>query len=198
MSLATDPWHLWGSSVLHTGKLQAVSPSPFDRQGQTRQIARVSYARPDTWSFFFGLILHGAPDDPNPGAVNLRADFELVLGIGRSRISLQNAIGDGRGFCRLTLSYATPLTQIRPFGTWTSVAQSPPLDTSVPALQTLMESFPAQDIQCSARIFGTGSAALLGQEFRAEVHAYFAPRTHMRPDWFREQAQFRGNETGGT
>jgi hypothetical protein len=58
-----------------------------------------------------------------------------------------------------------------------------------------IEWLPAQDIQCYAR-------ASLGPVGTAdiEVSAWFAPRSHVRPDWFREtdESRFRGGEVDGT
>lgn len=193
------PWHMWGSSVLHQTTLQAVPPSPFDPQGETRQLARISYNRPDTWSFLFGIVLVQAPDNLAAVNVSIRVDFEILVGIGRSVISLRNGIATNRGFCRLSLDYTTPLVQQQPFATWTTIARTPVLETvgNTEIVQNLT-TFPAQDIQCTARIFGTSGAILLGTAYQLEVHSYFAPRTHVRPDWFDDSDQFRGDETGGS
>jgi hypothetical protein len=187
---------MWGSFVSHASTLQAVSPSPFDPQGETRQISRVSYKRPDTWTFLFGLVVTEAPDSVLAVNVTLRVDIELTVGVGRGSISLRQGVGTGQGFARMQLAYTTPLTQRTPFGTWTTVARTPPV---FPGAATAdITEFPAEDIQCSARIFGTSGVQLLGQPFRVDVHAYFAPRTHVRPDWFGDDNLFRGNESGGT
>lgn len=190
---------MWGSLVRHASTLQAVPPSPFDPQGETRQISRVSYKRPDTWTFLFGLVLVRAPDAGAATNVTIRVDFELTVGVGRSSITLANGWGDGRGFGRLEILYTTPITQRQPFATWTTMVRTPGLEApqSNPIRQNI-SSFPAEDIQCQARIFGTSGAPLLGAAFEVEAHAYFAPRTHVRPDWFGDDSLFRGNETGGT
>ena len=199
MSSPIAPWHMWGSSVQHASTLQAVSPSPFDPQGETRQIARVSYKRPDSWTFLFGLVLTRAPDLVAATNVTIRVDFDITVGVGRASMTLANGAVDGRGFGRLEILYTTPVTQRRPFATWTTVVRTPPVEGPQGApLRQVIDRFPAEDIQCSARIFGTSGAPLLGTAFEVEVHAYFAPSTHVRPDWYGESAPFRGNETGGT
>lgn len=192
------PWHMWGSSVRHTGTLQAISPSPFTVQGTTVQMAKIAYARPDTWSFLFGLFLLDGPEDVDSVSVTIRADFEVAAGIGRSVMWMRNGIGDGRGFARITLPYTSPFTQVRPFGSWMTVAV-PPASSEASGDLKFLQNFPAQDIQCQARIFGTSGVQFLGREFTVEAHAYFAPRSHIRPEWFAEHGeQFRGHETGGT
>lgn len=195
-SFPIAPWHMWGSSVSHRTTLQAVPPSPFDPQGETRQLARIGYARPDTWSFLFGVILVDAPNNAAAVNVMIRVDFELTVGIGRSMIQLQNGIDTGRGFCRLELVYTTPIVQRVPFGIWTTVARTPVLDSD--GIQQDLSEFPAQDIQCTARVFGTSGAILLGTQYTVEVHSYFSPKTHIRPEWHDQDNRFRGNETGGS
>lgn len=199
MSSPIAPWHLWGSHVRHASTLQAVSPSPFDPQGETRQISKVNYKRPDSWTFMFGLFVVRAPDSALVVNVTIRVDIELIVGVGRSMMQLRNGRGTGQGFARLEVAYTTPLTQVAPFGTWTTVARSPVVSGVTPneVVQDI-SSFPAEDINCSGRIFGTSGVQLLGSAFEVEVHGYFAPRSHIRPDWYGEDAQFRGNETGGT
>lgn len=196
MSSPIAPWHLWGSSVLHRSTLQAVTPSPFDTQGEVRQLARINYRRPDTWSFMFGVVIVDRPNNVAAVTVTIRVDFELTIGIGRSSITLKNGAGNGQGFARLVTSYTTPVTQLVPQAVWTTIAQTP--NVFAGPSQALLQSFPAEDIQCNARIFGTSGAPLLGQPFQVEVHSYFAPRSHIRPEWYAEDSQFRGNETGGT
>ena len=199
MSSPIAPWHLWGSHVTHASTLQAVSPSPFDPQGQTRQVSKVNFKRPDSWSFMFGLFLTRAPDSVLAVNVVIQVDIELIVGVGRSMMQLRNGIGAGQGFARLELRYTTPIAQRQPFGTWTTVARTPVVSGAAPnEISQDITSFPAEDINCSARIFGTSGVQLLGTAFEVEVHAYFAPRSHIRPEWYAEDSQFRGNETGGT
>lgn len=196
------PWHMWGSSVNHAATLQAVSPSPFDPVGQVRQLAKINYGRPDTWTFLFGMSLVRAPDNAAASNVSIRVDFELTVGIGRSSYTMRNgrlaqvANGAGQGFCRLELAYTTPLTMVVPFGTWTTNARGPGQTST--GQQTTTDAFPAQDIQCNARIFGTGGAVVLGAAYEVEVAAFFAPKTHIRPDWFDDENPFAGGELGGT
>jgi hypothetical protein len=60
----------------------------------------------------------------------------------------------------------------------------------------------AQDIQLNVRAQIGISGALVGYPYNAvcEVTALFAPKTHVRPDWYREgpqEVQFPGGEVGG-
>jgi hypothetical protein len=66
------------------------------------------------------------------------------------------------------------------------------MDDSTPLVLTPpVEWLPAQDIQCTVRagLQNVGTATV-------EVTSWFAPRSHVRPDWFNEQ--FLGGETNGT
>jgi hypothetical protein len=82
---------------------------------------------------------------------------------------------------------------------WTTVARGPVMDDSeTTPFRPLIDHFPAQDIQCVARAILTGFDA--GDFVDVDLHAYFAPRSHVRPEWFAddEGSRYRGSENGGT
>lgn len=185
------PWHLWGSST--TARLQF---NGVALQQQTVQLARINYSRPETWSFLFAAQLTGAP--AALAGASLIIDFDLIVGIGRSVVKLGGDRPTDIGFARLAFAWVTT-APVANLTKWTTTALAPVLDEVTPANpRELLDHFPGQDIQASARITFDGTVPLLSVATCA-VHAYFAPRTHVRPEWFSDDAeQFRGREQGGT
>lgn len=185
------PWHMWGGTtqlnVTSTPSLGAVT---------SRQICRISYKRPETWSFFFGARVLSAT-----GASPLRifVVFDLIIGIGRTMFDTTatgGAIGNVPAFARFVFDTTIPIVPVLNQPKYTTTGRGPVHDDSTPlVLAPPIEWIAAQDIQCSAR-------AILGAVGNAvvETTAWFAPRTHVRPDWFLEKPadQFKGGEHGGT
>jgi hypothetical protein len=197
------PWQMWGTSQ------NVTVPGGLDpRAGQqfTAQLAKINYARPDTWSFLFVATLNVVPAVPPPATeVRINCDFDLTVGVGRSAVTLvTDSIMTGTsvvppGFVRLQFVYNSP-TNEPGRSKWTSVARAEVDDAGT---FVTMDHFPAQDIQCQARVSNaTDAPALHATETRVTVSAYFAPRSHIRPEWFSDSDnpndRFRGNETGGT
>jgi hypothetical protein len=191
------PWKMWGSSEIVT--VQAAGATE-QRQGQ--QLASVQYKRPETWSFLlYAKLLSGSQ-------VALDQDFEvffsLTIGTGRSvqTLGLPNipAFTTDSVFARFRWRvppFTTPGT--RPFSAkWTQRTVTPPLDDIVGAGSALeLDRFVAQTIQCEATVV-VPSAAL--GTYRFQVASFFAPMSHVRPDWFMDKSdalKFRGAETGG-
>lgn len=188
---------MWGSSLQIP-----VATGGFTAGEVTQQLSRISYARPETWSFLFAARLIAAARN-NPVQMTITVDFVLNLGIGRSSLDVDDrapTVTTARpAFCRLAWSIGG--AAVIPIGglKWTSTVPSPPLDESrsLGAVEYPVTHFPAQDIQCSARVtFRLGAPAVATAT--VQVHSYFAPRTHVRPDWFADKNMFRGNEIGGT
>lgn len=193
----TPPWHLWGSSVQLTAAVTA-----GNAVGQASdQLAKVDYRRPETWSFWFGAkMINGNPILST--GVLVQVWIDVIVGVGRSQFDTRqpDAIGfglfPGRSFC----SFAWDI----PLGPGTNILDQPAkyatsgggvvLDDRDTTIVPRVEWIPAQSIQCNARLAITTVAN--PQEVTVEVSGYFAPRTHVRPDWFLET--FGGQETGGT
>lgn len=169
---------------------------------QTTQLARVNYARPETWSFLFAGEIIKCPT-PNAGNLLVIVEFDVIAGLGRSQVKLGSSTnGQNQGFCRFVWKVgvtgpANPM-QLK----WTSTVVTPPLDEGLATPnQERVSYFPAQDIQCSAVVNVTTSAGVAAdKDTKLILHAYFAPRSHVRPEWFLENPidQFRGDEQGGT
>jgi len=188
------PWHMWGSTQI----LEASSTPAFG--GITsRQLAKIQYKRPETWSFFFGARILAATV-PAGVTLGIHVAFDLIIGVGRTMFDTTAgglAIGSTiPAFAKFRFTTTVPLVPVLNQPKWRTTGESAVFDDSTPlVLPPPIEWFPAQDIQCSARVQlqSVGTA-------KVEVTSWFAPRSHVRPDWFREldAAQFRGAETDGT
>jgi hypothetical protein len=185
------PWHMWGTH----GSVTVLHPSSSATQFSTsQQLARINYKRPETWHFLFAAKLLQAPDGA-PGNVDVIVDFDLAVGLGRTAVQLQGRPGEP-GFCRLVFHYAGPASAQIGVTKWTTQTQTE-VSNIIPATPVVLPlvEFVAQDIQCSVRVF-TQSAAAVDAPTLVECHSYFAPKNHIRPDWF--DGNYRGEEKEGT
>jgi hypothetical protein len=182
---------MWGSIV--NSQMTGVAAVSTDVQ-ITPQFVRVSYKRPETWTFFLWVQLQGATADV-PVAVNF--DFNVIIGVGRASSIIEPF---KRVVFPIADTTAANINAVHPFRFATRV-QAPLLDAT-DAVPNLIEWFPAEDIQISGRATSTGSIGA-GNILRFQMGAFVAPRAHVRPDWFaalsdQPELQFRGVETGGT
>jgi hypothetical protein len=199
MSFPLAPWHLWGTSQTITRRV--VSSGRVDTP--SNQLAKIQYGRPDTWTFLFGVQFESAPD--SVGIVDVFVDFDLIIGIGRSTLMMPtvrtNVAVQTPGFARFLSSYAGAGNQLAGSTLWTSQVQGPAMTTG---FTPLLDKFPAEEIQCSARLSATcpGGDPAENQNIIVTVHSYFAPSTHVRPEWWSshpsDRDRFRGKENGGT
>lgn len=198
------PWHMWGTSTT----FNFVGTSGFSVNSV--QLARVNYARPETWAFLFAAKLVNVPT-PSSANLELAVYFDLVTGVGRSAVQIDSnntsngpdgsAPGTRTGFAKLAWIIAIAAVRDNE-QKWTTVTRPPNLDeTETTPFRPAIEHFPAQDIQCSARVVIGGGVEIAGAPFSIELHSYFAPLSHVRPEWFTSGSpgsKFRGAETGGT
>jgi hypothetical protein len=186
------PWHMWGTHATVTVPHPSSSATQFQ---QSQQLARINYKRPETWHFLFAAKLLAAPDGVAGNNVDVIVDFDLAVGVGRTAVQLQGRPGEP-GFARLVFHYAGAASAQLGVTKWTTQTQTETsnLIPATPVVLPLVE-FPAQDIQCSVRVV-TQSASADDLPTLVEVHSYFAPKNHIRPDWFR--GAMRGDETEGT
>jgi hypothetical protein len=188
------PWHMWGTSATLTVPHPSSSATQFV---QSNQLARINYKRPDTWHFLFAAELLAAPDGVLANNVDVIVDFDLFVGIGRASVGMRGRPGEP-GFARITFHYSGPAAAQIGVTKWTTQSQTEVSNTPTvlnpnPIVLPVVE-FPAQDIQCAARVT-TQSASAVDAPTKVEVHAYFAPKHHLRPDWFAQE--FDGDETEG-
>jgi hypothetical protein len=173
MSSAMTPWHMWGTTETILVPTNGPAFPPLTVSGQ---LAKVSYGRPDTWSFLMAADIIGGPAVTGGGTIAV--DFDVTAGVGRSSTTLVS-------FMRFAwvIPPAVPVTGRGM--KWSSVGRTPipEEDAAVPASR-LVELFPAEDIQVQVRV---NVGMTIGSDVRVAVSAYFAPRTHARPDWFRDK-----------
>jgi hypothetical protein len=174
-----EPWRKWGSSeTIEIPDLGApASGLPFGRV--FANLINVEYFRPDTWTLFLGVQLMFGPgstflgDNPTPV-------FNVSLGVGQLNFTIPRAWG-----ATLTVSegvfadaYTTTLrgivranTGVIPVSDWEA---EPSRD---------LHELPAQTLQVQGQFdyAGTGSAVI-------NFIAMAAPRSHIRPEWFVEDA----------
>jgi len=196
VSFALAPWHLWGNAIPLNTKVGGIG----FMQTNPGQLVKVNYARPETWRFLFGFSFLTLPPNDAANKLTVLVDFDLIVGIGRTSISMHSFAQFSRadtpsnlaalGTLWTTAAYTSPVTV-----DYTAAA---PVSASVP-----VETFVAQDIQCSARVRAAGGiTGLAGKPLGVQVHAYFAPNVHIRPEWFTDErgdgSRFRGQESGGT
>ena len=168
---------------------------------QTVQIGKVSYKRPETWSFWLQARLVGGSLNPGPGTTVIVCNVHLYLGVGRI-ISITKDDANNTGFVRF-------LWQIPPLVTpgagninntkYTTRVRTPWLEDIDHASFELIDHLVAQDIQCEATV--EFLSAPVGATVDVECTAMFAPRTHIRPDWYSDDEwfdPFKGGELGGT
>lgn len=184
----SPPWHLWGGSQTITANFASVN----DRAA-TQQIVKVSYRRPETWHWMFVARLISGPPGPFPGPGNSIVDilFNLTVGVGRTSVQLG-------AFEAFTMIWPG----VPPVGTEilysTQVLARNRIDSNDPTRikPNVIDQIVASDIQLDATVvnnFGPEPAVV-------EVSAFFAPKTHIRPDWFVDgppDTRFPGGEVGG-
>jgi len=190
------PWHLWGNTQTFTIPGFTIpgggAGADVDAPAQQGQLCRVPYLRPDTFHFLFASTVLGGLTAGADVQVILTVDFDLIVGIGRSQISLP--------------------TFEEHFWSWSNIA--PPTDfqlrtTSVKGLrnfnsngtltQSDIDEITGQDIQLSATVsmevvISAVLPDLVVPDTIVSVSAQFAPKTHIRPEW--EVEHFPGGEQG--
>lgn len=215
------PWHMWGNSQVIDLPVDDISTPA--RTFTPSQLVKISYKRPETWHWLFAARLISGPSAPTFKTF-VTIDFELIVGIGRSSVVItrQFAVSGGPGDTGSrpfeTLRFAWGPTGTFPLNaflyTTQVLAPNRVYDTDAATNQTgnavppaesasVIDQIVAQDIQvqakCNARAEPLSPA--IGQTVRVEVSAMFAPKVHMRPDWYLQapdEAVFAGGETGGS
>jgi hypothetical protein len=179
------PWFLWGGSETVDCPYTGI----FSTTTATTQLNRISYGRPESWNFFFlcrvvETVL--AVPVPTVGQA-LDVYFDLSIGIGRSQATIQ-------GFERYRFT-ATVGNRLDGQVLYSTAVVGPTRDGNVPNDVNDIQKFVAQNIQMNVRgVYSTGETH--GDVARIEVETFFAPVTHIRPEWF--QGSFPGGENHGT
>jgi len=181
------PWLMWGTNH----QVRATTTLGLGQGVFTQQLARIDYARPDSWQFLFWAQLN---DFVGLAGSFCDVFFDLTIGLGRSAVQVASFEHfrwehDGTLPTKGSVIFSTQ-------------AQGPLrfADDEVP---NLIDDFPAQSINCVCRaVVGVGSGANVLADLT--VAAMFAPKTHVRPEWFKsnlpqgDATRFRGGEQAGT
>jgi hypothetical protein len=158
---------MWGE-----GRTIRVLSGAAEAGRELKQMLRVNYGRPETWSFLLGL-----------NVVDMKGT-DFTVGVGRSILQIPfwhtfTSTNVARGLVLWTNTVGNRVSYNGLTGVYTT-------DSHV-------DSIIAQDIQLSASVgFGGGTTDYAD----VVVHAYFAPKTHVRPEWFIKH--FPGSEHKGT
>lgn len=173
------PWHMWGTC--ETFSLTNASPGLLLQQ--KIQLAQVHYGRPETWRFFFAArLLGGVTTTP----ASVFCNFNLTMGLGRSTVEVpafeQFVFSPGIG----------PITAAQKYS---SSVNGPNRDDRAvaPFPQNEISTLVAQDLQIQGEVLY--QSGLVGNVVQLELHAYFAPESHIRPEWFTRH--FPGGEDQG-
>jgi hypothetical protein len=184
--MTPPPWLMWGST--QTFRMER-PPAAGTFQQDSGQLARVTYGRPETWTFLLGYKV--LDSDLVGGPYVVQVGFDLTVGIGRGNVKLVHF-----GFFQEQNPNATSPIQ------WATKVPSPQQVFTDATTIEQCDQFPAQDIQCQATVVASGVTS--GTAITVEVFAFFSPRTHIRPEWFHKPPlssqpaeQFRGGEDRG-
>jgi hypothetical protein len=196
-AIGLTPWQLWGDSKT----LEAVQDTGLAVVTSSTQVAKVTYKRPETWSFWLGARLVGGDTPVANSAVLVR--FSIILGAGRSSfateqpsplVSFNTWFQDFRFVIPAGVAPGLQNDNIK----YVTSVICPPTNDSIATTVREVDHLVAEDIQCRATLYLQSIA--VNNRIIAEATAYFAPWSHVRPDWFQEDParQFIGSETGGT
>lgn len=183
------PWHMWGNSVQLRSDTGVAGGNTA-----ASQLLRINYKRPETWSFFFAAeLLNAATPAPNMNVVVL---IDLIAGVGRSNFDTfqQGNILTVPAFVRFDFLFTPPFGP-GPFRKYTTRGSGPLVDDNIATSAPVIDWIPAQDIQVQVRARVSGP---LGSLADVSVYGAFAPRSHVRPEWFTRVGQFTGGERDGT
>ena len=172
---AIPPWHMWGNELpvdlVATG-------APFDIISP--QLVNINYGRPETWSWIMWARVISSSGFGNPGVVQIR--FNLTAGVGRVKLTMDDFV---------TFIFSPTLPNVGTSWT-TSTTDDTPL--IAPAVARPVNDIPAQDIILNVNCIITGGAAP-GTTVGLQVGAMFAPKSHVRPEWY--EGRFPGGEDNG-
>lgn len=191
---STPPWHMWGNQ--ETVTLRGITGNTTAPLNQ--QMLRVSYKRPETWHWLFAATLLAGPQALAGFANSMIVTFDLTVGIGRTAITLP-------AFETFFWSWVGPLIAPVNNQIWSTQARAPNrvFFTPNPALpvDNVVDQIVAEDIQLSCSVLAAANGGVIG-DFTVQIAAMFAPKTHVRPDWYLPEpapleAVFPGGETGG-
>lgn len=203
------PWHMWGNTQRITTPVQSpTNPLTFT----PGQLLRVAYKRPETWHWVLQARLIDGVDADVVDSISVNVNFDLTIGIGRAIIQIPaTSERDDRPFERFRFVWGGPTVGIQTtFPRNASLYSTAVVSNRIlaaglvpdPATAIVVDQIVAQDIQLNCRVQAVGlpGSPYVGAPITIEVSAHFSPKTHVRPDWFRDGAeavQYGGGEVEG-
>ena len=192
MTVANEPWLLWGSES--NVQLKRPTTDPIVST-QTTQLAKIRYKRPDAWEFLlWAYIVPPTAVGPGPYLFNVTVTFQITVGVGRSSVTLvvppflfnPSNMNFNSGTDPQAQRF---VTQFAGYG-----MRDTPIG-GLPDPVNIIDHLVASDIQCNC-IVNVGGQPDVGSVIAVSVGSMFAPRTHIRPDWFEPRPSF-SNELKG-
>ncbi len=184
------PWRMWGD----TKTVDVQSSGGLVNFGAD-QFARINYGRPESWCFVLAAKIVDQSGQLIDGTV-LTVHYDLTIGVGRSSVTIPDWHiftfdygGVGKAFLIGQMLWTnTVANRVASQG-----VPGPPESVNY-AATSWIDTFVSQDIQLQVRV-GLDSA---GEATAAKVDcsAYFAPKSHVRPEWFLKTGRFSGEESG--
>jgi len=195
------PWHMWGTQV--RTRVPIVTGG-FAAPAVSEQLARINYKRPETWAFLFSAEIVNTDQNPTTAPFNFTVNFNIATGLGRAvflsedRTPIVSSVASHEAFAQFRFDFA-PGDAVIGRKKWTTVGRTPVLDdTAATPERDRCEFIVGQDIQAFAVANGTGTGAP-PNFVDLQLGAFFAPLSHVRPDWFADDAEpFAGGQLGGT
>lgn len=191
--MSLEPWHLWGTTI----NVELSADGAPSIAGQ--QLARISYKRPETWSFFLAaelLSVSGAP----AADCRFQVSIDILPGVGRATFDTKNGAPlftppQDLTFCLFNFKLPAGSLPVGNIVTkrWTTSVRSPLLDDDDPTSRMPIDRIVADNLQVQASITQSTGGPNIGALFA--LTAFFAPVVHVRPDWV--HGQFNGGEIGG-
>ncbi len=220
------PWHLWGNSQQITTLVQNPSAILAARTSTGGQLVKIAYGRPETWHWLFAVRFISGPQSVGvDSSAQIAVYFNLSVGIGRAAIQIAHDPNQpapparGGAFERFTVQWGPLAGFPRGIVLYSSQVLAPNRDYRTDPPFPNQDGFPvagafvtgpgfidqvvAQDLQLTCDVEAVGAIPTdpaIGQPVVVEVSAQFAPKNHIRPDWFLnapDEAVFAGAETGG-
>jgi hypothetical protein len=211
------PWHLWGNiQRIQTQVQSPTNPLTF----ASGQLLRIAYKRPETWHWVLSARLISGSDANAVDPIIVDVMFDVAIGVGRSMVQLPftpavayaaNDLNNDPPFERLRFVWGGPTVGIQttfPRNAQlysTAVLSNRQRLAGLPADPTtaiIVDQIVAENIQVNCRVQAVSlpGSPWIGTPVEIEVSGHFAPKTHVRPDWFQQTpgvSRFAGNEVGG-
>lgn len=198
---AEVPWHLWGNRQ----QITASDPLGFGQVPPNIQLLSARYKRPDTWTWLVAARLVSHTNVGLTDTARVDVSFELILGIGRSTVTIP-------AFAPMSFVIIGPNLSVVDTAPvlWRTMTTAPHTWTydgngggtpDVTLDSQDVESLPTENfiLQASVVANRNGIPAPSPKPV-VEVVAQCAPRTHVRPDWYQDavpEVTFPGGEVGG-